>query len=180
MACSLIDRPIGWLKRVLGERCQYVGQEQLLMLLFVIDAQLGELQRNRRKSGQRLLKRIIDRNAPGANVIKAGSADHAAPRTGVTLTFALIIAVEEVGPALVMQAITRDMIAKDEGFEEPAGVRQVPLRGGGVGMGLDGRIRIRQRCGEIERQPPGRGQALAQFLAMLVVRSGHTSPPSQQ
>ena len=121
------------------------------MLLLVIDAQLDQLQRSA-EGWAALVEARRRRCAPGSNVIKARSAEHAAPRPGVALTFAFIIAVEEVGPAFVVQAIAGDMIAQDEGFEEPGRVRQVPFRGRGIGMGLDGRIGIRQRCGEIERQ----------------------------
>jgi hypothetical protein len=35
------------------------------------------------------------------------------------LALAFIIAVEQIGPALVAEPITGDMIAQDEGFEEP-------------------------------------------------------------
>jgi hypothetical protein len=46
----------------------------------------------------------------------------------VTLSLTFIIAVEQIGPAFVMKSIAGDMIPQDESFEEPGGVRQMPLR----------------------------------------------------
>ena len=96
---------IGRLKRIFRERREYVGQQQLLVLLLMLDAELDQSKRFARKGRQRMLQRFVDRSAPIADFVEAGSAEHAAPRTGVPFAFALIIAVEEIGPALVVEAI---------------------------------------------------------------------------
>jgi hypothetical protein len=53
------------------------------------------------------------------------------------------------------------MIAKHEGLEKPGGVGEVPFGRRGVGKGLDRRIGVAERCGEVERQPARRGEAIA-------------------
>ena len=159
-----IERGIGRLKRILRQRGEDVGEEQFLMLLLVLDAESDQLERVRRKRGKRGHQRLVDRAAPVTDFVEARPADHAAPRALVALALAFVIAVEEIGPTLVVEAVAGVMVAQDEGFEEPGRVGEVPFGGRGIGMRLDGRVGIRQRRGEGERQSPRRGETRGEFL----------------
>ncbi len=123
----------------------------------MLDAEFDQLEGRRWQIGERTCHLSINRRSPLAHFVEAGAADHPAPRPGVAVAFALVIAVEEEGPALFVQPIAGDMIAQDEGFEKPGRMRQMPFRRRGVRMRLNGRIRIAQRRGEVERELPRRG-----------------------
>ena len=68
---------ISRLERVLGEGRENVGEEQLLVLLLVIDAELDQVERGRRKRRQRALERLIDVRAIGADLVERRAAEHA-------------------------------------------------------------------------------------------------------
>ena len=55
---------VGRLDRVLGERGEDVGQEQFLMLLLMVDAELDQLERRRRQIGEGIVERFVDTGAP--------------------------------------------------------------------------------------------------------------------
>ena len=61
MAWRRVDRAIGGLKRIFGESGEDVGQQQLLMLLLMLDAELDQAKRFGGEVGQRSLKRLVDR-----------------------------------------------------------------------------------------------------------------------
>ena len=155
---------ISGLERVLGESREDVGEEQLLVLLLMVDAELDHVERRGRKRRQRALQRLVDVRAIGADLVERGAAQHPAPGPRVARAFALVIAVEQKGVALVEQAIAGDMVAQHEGFEEPGRMGEMPFRRRSVGEGLDRGVGIRQRRGEAERQLAGGEQPLAERL----------------
>ena len=98
---------ISRLERVLGEGREDVGEEQLLVLLLVVDAELDQVERRRRKRRQRALQRLVDVRAIGADLVERRAAEHPAPGPRVARAFALVIAVEQEGAALVERAVVR-------------------------------------------------------------------------
>ena len=78
-----------------GEGREDVREEQLLVLLLMVDAELDEIERGRRKRRQRPLQRRVDMTAIGAHLVERRPAEHAAPGTCVARAFALVIAVEQ-------------------------------------------------------------------------------------
>jgi hypothetical protein len=72
----------------------------------------------------------------------------------VARSFPFIVTIEQERIALVERPIIAHEITQDEGFEEPARMREMPLGGRGVGERLDRRVGVAQRRGEVERQLP--------------------------
>ena len=58
------------LQRIAPERVLDVGQQQLLMLLFVVDAELDKRARRGREIGERGLNRRINMRAPDAHFVE--------------------------------------------------------------------------------------------------------------
>src|SRR5215207_799445 len=92
---------IGRLERVLGESGEDVGQQQLLVLLLVVDPERDQLERGLGEGRKSRFERLVDMSAIFADLVEPRAADHPAPRSRMTLAFALVIRVEEEGEALV-------------------------------------------------------------------------------
>ena len=122
------------------------------MLLLVIDAELDQFERVGRKLRQRALQRFVDMGAVGAHLVERGPAEHAAARARMPRPFRLVIAVEQEGVALVERRVAGQVIAQDEGLEEPGRVGEVPFGGRGVRERLDRRVGVAERRCEVERQ----------------------------
>ena len=91
-------------ERVLREEMLEVGEQQFLMLLFVLDAELDQHGRRGPQVGQRGLHRGIDMRAPDANLVERRARQQAALRSRVARAFGLIIPVEQIGVAIVERA----------------------------------------------------------------------------
>ena len=142
MAARAAKLAIGRLERVLGEGREDVGQQQLLVLLLVIDAELDQFERRRRQLGQSALERLVDVRALVADLVQRRAAEHSALGPRMPLALALVIAVEQVGEALVERPVAGHMIAQNEGLEEPGRVGEVPFGRRGVGERLDRRVGV--------------------------------------
>ena len=164
---------IDWFERIFGEGRKDVGQQQLLMLLFMLDPEFDQHKRLGRKRRQGVNYRPIDRPSPVAHLIEAGPADHPAAGAGLAVSLALVIAVEEKGPALVEEAVAGDEIAKHEGFQEPTAVGEVPLCGRCVGVRLDGCVGVAQRIGQCHGQRAGRREARTEIRSADRARQVH-------
>ena len=154
-------------ERVLREEMFEVGEQQFLMLLFVLDAEFDQRVRRGGQIGQRGLHRGIDMRAPDADVVERRAGQQAALRARVARAFGLIIAVEQIGVAIVERAVARDMVAQDEGFEEPCRVREVPFGGRGIGHRLRAGVGVGQRRDEVERQAAGGGETLREQVGRV-------------
>ena len=150
---------VSWFQRVFRESRQNVGEEQLLVLLLVVDAELDQLQRFRRQGRKGSAQRLIHMFAIGADFVEGGPAQHAPSRPGVARALGLIITVEQEGVALVERRVAEHVVAEHEGLEEPRRVREVPLGRRGIGERLDSGVGVGQRRGEVERQLAGSAEA---------------------
>src|SRR3546814_4804922 len=117
---------------------------QFLMLLLVMEAEVDKRQGGGRQTGQRIAHRGVDMRAPFIHVAERRARQQSAPRAGMALSLALIIAVEEKGIAVVEQAIARRMVAQHEAFEKPCRVREVPFGGRGVGRSEEHTYELQQ------------------------------------
>ena len=88
----------------------------------------------------------------------------------------LVVRIEEQEEPGVKRPVTRRIRLQHDGFEEPGGVRQVPLGGAGVGHGLDALVFSRQRRRQRLGLGPDRGvkpcQALAPGIGCPACRDG--------
>src|SRR6185503_3957473 len=94
-------------------------------------------------------------------------AEHAAAWPRVPRALALIIGVEEIGPALVECAIAGRMVAQHEGLEKPARRDEVPCGGRGGRHRLDRRGGDGRELGEREAQAAHGRVSVAQGLRLL-------------
>ena len=118
----------------------------------------------------KLAIRVIALRAPMADVRQRRARQHPARKAVDALAFGLVIGIEHEGPALVEQRISAEMVAQQEGFPEPRGVRQMPFGGAGIFHRLDRRIGFGQRRGQRLAQRAGRGVATLDFLSQRGLR----------
>src|SRR4051812_35141536 len=99
------------------------------MLLLMIDAKLNERKRRGWKLCKQSFERFVDMDAIRAHLIERRATEHSSVVTSVPSAFGFVITVEQEREALIERAIARHVIAQDERLEEPACVREMPLRG---------------------------------------------------
>jgi hypothetical protein len=163
---------IGGLERVLGQGRKNVGQQQFLMLLFVMDAELDEIEHRGRQVRQGAFERTVDMGAVGPHLIERRTAKHAALGPCVAFPLGLVIAVEQEGIALVERLVAGDMVAQHESLEEPRRMGKMPFGRRGIGKRLDRGVGVAQRTREIERQVPRREQARIEVAGRRWARVG--------
>ena len=98
------------------------------------------------------IQRRFDMGAIGVHFDKRGSCDQPARRARMPCAFGFIIAVEQIGEAVVKRPVSGDMVPQDEAFEEPCHMRQMPFGRGRIRHRLNGRIRIGKRFDQIDGQ----------------------------
>ena len=158
---------IGGAQRVGGEQAEDVGQQQLLVLLLVIDAELDQ-------HGERIgplidealreqpRQRLVDVGAIGAHLRRRRPRQQPAPAARLPLAFALVVGVEavfEVGREL---AVVGQVRLQDEALVEPRRMREMPLGGARIVHRLNRLVLVAQRCGEGERQLPAGAQSVVE------------------
>lgn len=148
---------IGRAQRVLREQVQHVGQQQLLVLLFVVQAQRDEPpDRLRNAARQQALHGRVHMGAVGEHLVQRGPRQHAPARPRVAGADGLVVRIEQVAVACIRRAVAGHVGAEDECFEKPGGVGQVPLGGAGVVHRLDGGVGVGQRRGQRQGLRPDR------------------------
>jgi hypothetical protein len=172
-------RPDRRLQRILGEGGEHIGQHQFLVLLLVVEAELDQAKRRRRKIGKGSEQGLVDRGAIGPDLVEARAAQHAPARPRMPLALAVVIGVEQIGVAFVEGRIALDVVAKHEGLEEPAGVGEMPFGRRGFGRRLKSGVGVRQRLGEGEAQRPDRPVAVGVVVASRIIGLGGHSSPSR-
>ncbi len=154
---ALIDRR----QRVAGEQMFDVGQEQLLMLLLVVQPQCHRLREGCCELGprQQRLHVLIDMSAVSQYCGYGRTGQKPAAGALVHRADEVVVRIEQIAEALVVAAIIAARTPQHELLEEPAGVRQMPLRRTRVRHGLHDVILILQGLAE-----PNRGIAYAAEL----------------
>ncbi len=154
---------VSGLERPGGEQAQNVGEQKLLVLLLVIDAELDELKRLRRKGRvEQTVERRIDIGTVGAHLLRRGPREQPALRPRMPRAHALIVGVEAIFEALVEHAVARQEALQQEGLEEPGGVGEMPFGGARIVHRLDDLVLVAQGPGKLARERPRRGQAVTQ------------------
>jgi hypothetical protein len=141
-------RSVGREQWVQRQRVLDVHQDQLLMLLLVMQPKLDQVGRIAAVGGDQLGHRLGDVSAIGEHLVDARPGDHAAPGPRMPRADRLVVRIEQVLVGGIERTIGRELGLEQKGFEEPRGMRQVPLGGAGVGHRLDGLVFGRQRFGE--------------------------------
>ena len=148
---GVIDR-VG---RVLREGMQDVGEQQFLVLLLVMQADLQNreyaLRVRRRHLLDQPLDRRIDMGAIAGDVLAVRPGDQAALGAGVARPSGDIIGVEQERKTLIENPVGGIVRHQQELLEEPGDVRAVPFGRRGVGHRLDDLVLGRQRRGALFR-----------------------------
>ena len=131
---------VGRVLRVERQRMLDVGQQQFLVLLLMVQAQVDELRQFRALGipgpGNDVKHARIDLRPVGQHFIERRAADQAPLRARILVAHAVVVAVEQdaktgvKGLELALEAF------QYEGFKKPGQVRQMPFGRAGVGHGL--------------------------------------------
>lgn len=131
-----VGRPldVDRLEDIAREEVLDVHEEQLLVLLLVVAAELDEVEQRLVEGpvlepGDELLLDVL---AVGRDLGDARAGHVSARGAGVTLAHGLVVAVEEIAEGGVARSVGR-VGTEDELLEEPRGVGSVPLRRAGLG-----------------------------------------------
>lgn len=143
---------------------QKIGQQQFLVLLFVIDPQFDQ----GADAGPGRVVRPVDKVNHGLVHVPAvlrdfrdaGPGQHAAAGAGMPVTFGLVVGVEEIAELRVEGPVAGLELLQDEGLEEPGRMRQMPFGGTGVFHGLHHLVFRRQVGHQCLRQGARRDQVL--------------------
>ena len=147
---------VGGLQGIAGQHVLDVHQQELLVLLLVLDAQLHQGQDGRPGVPvQQLGHRRVDVAPVVGDLHDAGTGDQAPVGPGVPGTDGLVVGVEEEPEVRVEELVAGERGLEQEGLEEPGGVGPVPLGGAHVGHGLDRLVLGGQGAGQLLGQPPG-------------------------
>lgn len=145
-----------------------VGQQQLLVLLFVVQAKGDQRAQRatfvgaRSRSRQQCLHALVDVRPVALDGGHAGPAEQPALRPRMLLTDALVIAVEQHAEVRI-EGLERVLMAlEDKGLEEPGQMRQMPFGRAGVGHRLHLAILVGKRLGQTRRGATYRGVLLRQ------------------
>ena len=146
---------IGRREPVVGQEVLAVHQDQFLMLLLMVDAELDECcdllgGQSARRLNQ-LGRGLVDVLAVTADFGRPGAGHHPPPGPGVTIADSLVVAVEQVVEVRVV-GLVGAVWGEEEGLEEPGRVGPVPLRGARVRHRLNRLVLGRKRPGQHFRQ----------------------------
>jgi hypothetical protein len=150
-------------EQVARQRVLDVGEDQLLVLLLVVQAERGERGDLAvvAARGEERVHPLVDIGAVAPHLRQVGPRHEAALGPRVALADAVVIAVEEDAKRRIERPELRLEALEDERLEEPGDVREVPLRRARVGHRLHLAVLGRQR----------RSQRDARFADGRVVRS---------
>ena len=139
-------------QRVLREQVQQVGQDQLLVLLLVVQAQLDQrADVVGHAAAQQVGHRVVDVRAVRQHLGQRRPRQQAAARPLMARADGVVVRVEQEAEALVEAAVAAAVRGQDELLEEPGGVREVPLAGAGELRGLRRQVGVVQAVDEAQR-----------------------------
>ncbi len=139
-------------ERILEEKMLEIGEQQLLMLLFMIEPEREQVGAALRDQWHGVQHGLVDAAAIVDHVGEAGPRQQAALGPRMARAFRFIIAVEQERPALVVQLVAGNMVAQDERLEKPGEMRKMPFGGGRVRHRLRRRVAVGERRGQIEAE----------------------------
>ena len=149
---------IGGPQRIGGEQRQNVRQQQFLMLLLVIDADLdepGDLGAGLHALREKIRQPRIDMRAIRQNALDRRSRENAAPGARLARPLAFVIGIEAVVEGFIEHPVAGQVLGENEGLEEPRDVREVPFGRARILRRLDGHVlgrqRVRQSLGQVPR-----------------------------
>jgi len=124
------------IERILREDVLDVGDEEFLMLLFVMKAEREDRFDFREESVVRLFEQprhaLIDRFTKSVGLRHGRPRNQSAEIAPMHVAGGVVIGIEKVGVLRNLGAISRHPDFHHESFEKPAGVREVPFRGAHV------------------------------------------------
>ena len=149
------ERRIERAQGVLPEQMFHVGEQQLLVLLFMLQTELEQWLELGPGGGlggvdQRLHCRV-DVGAKGQDLVARRAGEQPALGTRLARAERLVIGIKEKAVALVEDAVGPTVRHEQQGLEEPAGVGEVPFGWAGIGHGLHALVLRRQRPGQPHR-----------------------------
>ena len=144
---------VAGLEGIAAKAIQQIHQQQFLVLLLVLQAQLHQLKPRRRSrlmrillgQGDPLADGPVHLAAPGQHLGDRWAAQQPPLGPGMALADGVVIAVEQEAPAGIGGLIARDegrqlRCFEQEFLKEPGGVAQVPFRGAGIGHALEAEV----------------------------------------
>src|ERR1700678_922688 len=163
---------------------QNVREEQLLVLLLVMAAQLHQLRDCRGGVlSQQLLDARVDMLTIGQDCPERRASQKPPARPGMARADRLIIRVEQEIKMIVKDAVPGQMRYEDETLKEPGRMGQMPFRGAGVRHRLHRGVGVRQRCDQRLARvsdsvvEPGQARGFAGPISRM--RRVHRSHPIQ-
>jgi len=139
-------------ERIGEERVLDVSEEQLLMLLFMIDAEFDAAKSFSICVGlKQAFEVAIDVVAVAEDLFKSGTGEGGAQLLFRERRKPFVVTIEEPGEVPVEKPIAREEGDEDEGLKEPGCVGEVPLGGRSVRRGLDHHVLGRKAGAELER-----------------------------
>ena len=139
------------IERRLSEGVQHVGDQQLLMLLFVIEAEFDQRRGLGRQIAQQPCQSGINSGAKGAHHVGTGPGEQATHGAGMPGADRLVVGIEQEAGIRVKHLISGKEGREDEFLKKPSRMGAMPLRRAGVGHGLDTLVLWRQRGGQVFR-----------------------------
>ena len=130
-----LGRPVGGQQRIVRQRMQEVGDQQLLVLHLVMAAELGEivdLGSVGALFGQQPTHRLVHMGAIGKHLVDRRPRDEAALGARVARPGLDVIGIEQEGEAAVGCLVAGHARLEDKLLEEPAGMGEVPLGRTGI------------------------------------------------
>ena len=140
-------------QRIAREQMLDVREHQLLVLLLVIDADRGDRQQPFvfGSCTEELLHVLVDVLAILPHFLDRRTREQPALRTLVHAPHGLVIGIEQVFEIRMKRAIAGQQLLEQELFEEPAGVREMPLGRARVRHALHDEILRLQRRADFQR-----------------------------
>ena len=141
---------VGRRERVLREQVLHIGEDQLLMLLFVVGAEQHHLAQRRIElpAFEQREQVPIDVLAIGVHLLERRPAEQAALRARVLRTDGVVVGIEQVSEQGIERAVARQRRLERERLEVPARVREVPFGRARVGHRLQRAVLGGKRLGK--------------------------------
>lgn len=129
---------VGGQRGVAGQQVLQIGEDELLVLFFVVHAQFDDLAQGavitapRQERGHGLFDFVPVIH----HLFEAGPGEQAALRARMALAHGLVVGIEQHAVLRVAWPVARVVAAQHKGLEEPGGMREMPFDRAAIGHGL--------------------------------------------